>query len=336
MLDIYKNIDTPIDYEQYGLKSSINKSNKKNKFLIRKLKDYDGTNINEQCFMDGLFEYDRTEVTDKMLYNNFYVTNNRILCNINNKQNIDKIFEKSSSNKKFLIILMLIATFCLITIPPIFNYGQLETLILALLFPSIGFSVLFSMLFGKRHIVEKIFGLIWGLGFGGIPWFFMVLPTLTQDITYLIGYIIGIVCVLGMIICLKYLPKRTKYGNEMLGKLKGFKNFLETAEKDKLEALVLENPNYFYDILPFTYVLGVSDKWIKNFESISLQAPSWYDSPNAFDVSTFGTFVNSTMVSAQSAMSSSPSSDSGGGSSGGSSGGGSSGGGSGGGGGGSW
>ena len=38
MLDIYKNIDTPINYEQYGLKSSINNINKKNKFLIRKLK----------------------------------------------------------------------------------------------------------------------------------------------------------------------------------------------------------------------------------------------------------------------------------------------------------
>lgn len=336
MLDIYKNIDTPIDYEQYDLKSSINKFNKKNKFLIKKLKDYDGANINEQWFMEGLFEYDRTEVTDKMLYNNFYITNNRILHNINNKQNMDKIFEKSSLNKKFLIILMIIATYCLITIPPIFNYGQPETLIFALLFPGIGFSVLFSMLIGKRHIAEKIFGLIWGLGFGGMPWLFIVLPTLTQDITYLIGYIIGIICVIGMIICLVYLPKRTKYGNEMLGKLKGFKNFLETAEKEKLEAMVLDNPNYFYDILPFTYVLGVSDKWIKKFETISLQAPTWYNSPNAFDVSNFGTFVNSTMVSAQSAMSSSPSSDSGGGSSGGSSGGGSSGGGSGGGGGGSW
>ena len=171
-----------------------------------------------------------------------------------------------------------------------------------------------------------------------MPWTFMVLPAITQDISYLIGYFVGIICVLGMILCLVYLPKRTKYGNEMLGKLRGFKNFLETVEKERLEALVMQNPNYFYDILPYTYVLGVSDKWIKKFESISLQAPSWYDSSNGFDVSSFGTFMNSTMLSAQSAMSSSPSSSSGGSSSGGggSSGGGSSGGGSGGGGGGSW
>ena len=215
------------------------------------MKDYDGTNINEQWFMDGLFEYDRTEVTDKMLYNNFYITNNRILHNVNNKQNMDKIFEKSATNKKFLIILMIIATYCLITIPPIFNYGQPETLIFALLFSGIGFSVLFRMLFGKTPIPVKIFGLIWGLGFGGMPWTFMVLPAITQDISYLIGYVVGIICVLGMILCLVYLPKRTKYGNEMLGKLKGFKNFLETVEKERLKALVMQNPNYFYHILMF-------------------------------------------------------------------------------------
>ena len=75
----------------------------------------------------------------------------------------------------------------------------------------------------------------------------------------------------------------------------------------------MENSEYFYNILPYAYVLGVSDKWIKKFESISLQAPSWYDSPNTFDMRTLSY------------------SDSGG-----SSGGGSSGGGSGGGGGGSW
>ena len=138
-----------------------------------------------------------------------------------------------------------------------------------------------------------------------------------------------------MIICLKYLPKRTPYGNDMLGKIRGFKKFLETAEKQKLEAMVMENPTYFYDILPFTYVLDVSDKWIKKFESISLQAPSWYDSPNAFDMVSFGSFMNSTMESAESVMSSNPSSSSSSGGSG-SSGGGSSGGGSGGGGGGSW
>ena len=197
--------------------------------------------------------------------------------------------------------------------------------------------MLFGMLFGKTPIPVKIFGLIWGLGFGGMPWAFIVLPTLLEEKIYLYGYIVGIICVIGMVMCVKYLPKRTPYGNQMLGKLRGFKNFLETAEKQKLETLVMQDPQYFYNILPYTYVLGVSDKWISKFETIALQAPNWYDSGTAFNMVSFGAFMNSTMTCASSAMSSSPSSDSGGGSSGGgSSGCGSSGGGSGGGGGGSW
>lgn len=95
----------------------------------------------------------------------------------------------------------------------------------------------------------------------------------------------------------------------------------------------MENPTYFYDILPFTYVLGISNTWIKKFEAISLQAPDWYDGTSSFNVTSFGSFMNSTMSSSSASNSSSSSGSS---SSGGSSGGGSSGGGSGGGGGGSW
>jgi len=328
-------------------------------FKITKLREYDGNNINEQIFLDGLFNKKRTfllygneyninnsnsnVVTSVDLYNKFYLTMNEILSNINNKENKHKIFEKTASNKTKFIVLMIIMIYCLITIPPIFTYGDFENLLFALLFPGIGFTVMFQMLFGETQtiyvngtpthspIVTKIFGLVFGGMFGGMPWFFMVYPTLIQDYIYFIIYIIGLLCVIGLVICLKYLPKRTPYGNQILGKIKGFKNYLETAEKDKLESMVMQDPSYFYNILPYTYVLGVSDKWIKKFETISLQAPSWYDSPTEFNVVAFGSFMNNTMRSAETSMSSSPSSSSGD-----SSGGGSSGGGSGGGGGGSW
>lgn len=69
----------------------------------------------------------------------------------------------------------------------------------------------------------------------------------------------------------------------------------------------MQDPTYFYNILSYTYVLGVSDKWIKKFESISLQVPSCYDNFSDFDVLSFGTFMNLTMITAQSAMSSSSS-----------------------------
>lgn len=79
-----------------------------------------------------------------------------------------------------------------------------------------------------------------------------------------------------------FVRKRSDKGVEILGKIKGFKTFLETAEKDRLEALVEENPSYFYDILPYAYVLGVSDKWTKKFESIAMEPPRWYYGYNPY------------------------------------------------------
>lgn len=309
---------------------------KEKTFKIIKLKEYDGNNVNERVFLNGLFRYGRKEVTMSDLTNKFYTTMNRILRNINSSKNEKKIYEKKSLNKKKYIVLMIIATFLLISIKPMLDYGD-EEAIVGLIFPAIGFTVLFSMLFGKTPISVKIFGLVWGGMFGGIPFAAFVIPCLAIEKIYLTCYIVGLACIAGMIIVYKIMPKRTKYGTEIFGKILGFKRFLETVEKEKLEMLVMDNPTYFYDILPYTYVLGISNKWISKFEEIAISSPDWYSGTSAFSVSRFGGAMNSAMWSATSAMTSSPSS-SGGGSSGGGgfSGGGSSGGGSGGGGGGSW
>lgn len=74
-----------------------------------------------------------------------------------------------------------------------------------------------------------------------------------------------------------FMRKRTVSGNDILGKLLGFKNFIEVAEKPRLEKLVEENPSYFYDVIPYAYVLGVSDKWAKKFEGMAMRPPEWYN-----------------------------------------------------------
>ena len=227
---------------------------------------------------------------------------------------------------------MCIVIFILIMVKPVIEYGDPESMIFALLFPGIGFGFALGMILGKTKVFEKIFGLFWGIFFGGVPWALMVLPILIDEPKYFALYAIGLICVAIIIFFIKIMPKRTPYGNEVLGKIKGFKRFLEVAEKEQLEELVSQNPQYFYYILPYTYALGVSDKWVKQFETIAIQEPNWYYSQTGFSVSSFGTFMSSTMKSAQNTMTSSPSSSGGGGSSGG----GFSGGGSGGGGGGSW
>ena len=66
------------------------------------------------------------------------------------------------------------------------------------------------------------------------------------------------------------MTRKTEYGELISARVKGFRHFLITAEKEKLEELVSENHNYFYNILPYTYVMNISKKWIKKFENIPM------------------------------------------------------------------
>ena len=78
---------------------------------------------------------------------------------------------------------------------------------------------------------------------------------------------------------------RTNDGCAELGEIIGLKTFIEVAEKDRLEMLVKDNPQAFYQILPYAYVLGVYDTWCKKFESIDIGAPTFYTGEiDVFDV----------------------------------------------------
>ena len=146
--------------------------------------------------------------------------------------------------------------------------------------------------------IPKVIGVIWGgIMFGEIPWVMIVLPALKQSGLYIITYIIGIISILLLALLVKKMPKRTVEGTKILGKVSGFKRFLEVAEKSELEALVEKDPEYFYHLLPFTYALGISDVWIKQFETIAIQVPEWYDSYDEFDARRFNRYMRNTMES---------------------------------------
>ena len=109
------------------------------------------------------------------------------------------------------------------------------------------------------------------------------------------------------------LRRRTDFGTELIGRCVGFRNFLETAEKERLEMLLEENPNYYYDILPYAQVLGVSSIWEKKFEGMLSQPPAWFYGPDVTHM-TYRTLMHRNMTSMSRNMTSVPieSSDGGG------------------------
>lgn len=113
-------------------------------------------------------------------------------------------------------------------------------------------------------------------------------------------FMLTFICILPSVISLALALKvniRTKKGMEQLGHLLGFRQFIEFTEKDRIELLAKEDPQMFYNILPYAYVLGVSNIWINKFEKIVIPAPNWYVSNvGVFDYLVFRSMFNSIML----------------------------------------
>lgn len=285
-------------------------SSKVNDFKITKLKEYDGTDLYEQQFIDGLFpkkgknsfqknrESSNESITSKELQNNFYITIIKLLKNINNQENRNKIFEKKSLNKRMIIISMIIISYLLITIVPITQYNNtnIKTSILCVLLSFTGFLLLFNILTGKYPKTIKLISTIIFGSVAIIPPMLLVLQELLHDTISLFSYIIGLLSIEIMILLTNNIKKRTPYDNEILGKIKSFKIFLQTIDKSQLEELQKQDPNYFYHILPYTNVLGISKQLIKKIENINIQEPTWYNTKEDFNLISFYNNINNIMI----------------------------------------
>ena len=113
-----------------------------------------------------------------------------------------------------------------------------------------------------------------------------------MDPSWSILYFITFGCVFINLFFAIIMGRKTEYGETIYARVKGFRDFLLTAEKEKLEALVLQNPHYFYDILPYTYVLNVSKKWISKFENIKMPEVDMGSFDYSSDVSFHSIFDN--------------------------------------------
>ncbi|MBP9719398.1 MAG: DUF2207 domain-containing protein, partial [Candidatus Levybacteria bacterium] len=125
------------------------------------------------------------------------------------------------------------------------------------------------------------------------------------------------------------MSRRTAKGRELYRRVKGYREFINTAEKYRQR--FFEKKNLFQEVLPYAIVFGLTGKFADAMKEIGLKAPTvaGYYGIHPFNAHTFSNDVNAFSNSFSSAAASTPSSS-------GSGGGGSSGGGFGGGGGGSW
>lgn len=96
---------------------------------------------------------------------------------------------------------------------------------------------------------------------------------------------------------------RTEEGMKKLGDIIGLKTFIEVTEKDRLEMLAKDNPEIFYNVLPYAYVFGIYETWCKKFEDIVIKMPDWYTSDtNVLDFIVITSLLRSTMINFSSTL----------------------------------
>ncbi len=310
----------------------------KSEFVIQKIKEYDGGNEYEELFMKGLFRSGQTTVSIDSLENKFYRTIDKILNKANSKDNRSKYYTNTTP-VRVLNIIAIIVTILALFIIPIFGGGQVN--IIGILFVLIVYSPFYIACFtSKISIIPRLImlGFIVLHSSLMLSSFVDLSSILSGEIFYTVAAVVGAVCIFVMIMFYRYMPKRKADANELYGRIKGLRNYMATAEKDRMEMMLASDANYAYALIPYAMVLGVSAKWFKKFDALALRQPDWYVSDRPISSSHISTSVRRITHSASSSLDSRPSSSGGGGGGGFSSGGGggSSGGGGGGGGGSSW
>lgn len=101
-----------------------------------------------------------------------------------------------------------------------------------------------------------------------------------------------LICVFGFAIVIwsVNIVTRTNEYTEKLNGILGFKDFIESVEKDRLETMLEQNPELYYKVLPYSQVLGVSDIWEDKFKSLTVNPPSWVVGYRGFDMFDFVVF----------------------------------------------
>ncbi|HCQ92230.1 MAG TPA: hypothetical protein DIU16_02580 [Candidatus Vogelbacteria bacterium] len=96
-------------------------------------------------------------------------------------------------------------------------------------------------------------------------------------------------------------------GRELREEWLGFKLYMETAERYRLQNLT---PDLFEKFLPYTMIFGIEKKWAKAFEGMQIAPPLWYHGAalagtmngggvgSGFSVSAFSSSFSSSFASA--------------------------------------
>ncbi len=149
-------------------------------------------------------------------------------------------------------------------------------------------SALYSELISGKYIPsnpENIRGIFKWIGIGIIIAGFFLIPHWGIKLSVVLSGIF-------ILIFSRFMPRKTKKGSLAKEEILGFREFIERAERDRIEKLAKEDPTLFDRVLPYALVFGLGDRWAEAFHDMYKSPPAWYDSPRYGDVFSPRIFVS--------------------------------------------
>lgn len=201
------------------------------------------------------------------------------------KRRMFTLGSKSARATGRLICSLILPAVLLITAYTRYTALGLFSAIIPFIMVSIGVAMISSS-YDNRHSsgrVQSVAKFIVGIVVCGIA----AVVTIGFVAAMKVSPLIGVIAAAGLAVSIffeVFMWARTKENAAVYGKILGFRNFIETAEYDRLKALSDENPEYYYDIMPYAMVMGMSVAWAKKFENLKVPEPEWYEGTQGMDI----------------------------------------------------
>lgn len=261
--------------------------NKKTYKIIKK-KEYEANDRIEKVFMKELF-FAKDEVTKKDLGESLTDMRDAISIKLEKSKKEKRLFARKILNNKLLFWIFVGTIIVLNTINILIEY-QPSVILFNCIASVVGYILLLNSILSKNKGIEKVLYSLVALILIVSPIVLTSYGAFLESTLYLVVYIMGIIISLLIACIASTLSDRTRYGNKMLNKINAYKTYLLSCKNAVIEKELRLNKNSIYEVLPYTLVLGIADRWIDKYREKELDKPDWYISEE-FELSEFYTDI---------------------------------------------
>ncbi len=260
------------------------KLGKENSFKFVKMKEYEGNNAAQKIIFENLFKESDVVELENIEYH-FFDKIIEAKSMLENHDNYKKLFFTDINFKKLVSLILIVLSTVLVNVTPIniFINNYILSIFISLIL-SLGLYIIFVL------NIKWLLKIILGFGSVGAISYFEITSLMSRPEQLQI-YIIGTILILILSFIYTKLPNRTKYGNKVLGDIYGLKMYLETITEKEIREKMEENPNFYFDMMPYAYVIDSFDIWIRKGDNIITTQPEWCSLQEEFKLKKFAQFI---------------------------------------------